>query len=532
MTSPRDDNSRADATATLDAAFSDEPEERLSWTRLGAVVLIVGMMAGVGLFGFREATTTDPVRQRSWSVPYVDVTLTPTYEFQDPRLNPARDIALAFVVAHPDDACTPSWGGAYTLGEAERDLELDRRITQLRAAGGDVTISFGGQANDELAYVCADEDRLTDAYREVVERYDVKVIDLDIENEDIADLPSIERRARAIATIQAERRAGDEDLSVWITLPVSTGGLTADGVALVSATLAGGVDLAGVNAMTMNFSDPANPTLDMLEAAKSSLEASARQIGEIWADNGVELDEVQRWARLGATPMLGQNDVPGEVFTLEDARGLADFAVDRGLGRVSTWSLNRDRACPESFADVMILSNSCSGVDQAPLEFANVFTALPGRAPTLPQSDTVTVADASSDADDPATSPYPVWRPDAHYVEGYKVVREGLVYQAKWYTQGQDPGIVTDTPWDSPWSLLGPVSPDEPPFTPSTLPAGTHPSWEPATLFDAGDVILFDGLPYRARWPNQNEVPSVLFPVPPDSAWEPLFEIPGDPTSS
>src|SRR5690606_18772853 len=100
-------------------------------------------------------------------------TLTPTYEFQNPQANPARDVVLAFVVADPTEPCAPSWGGAYSMDEASADLELDRRITQLRAAGGSVMISFGGQANDELAFACDDEAELTDAYRSVVERYDV-----------------------------------------------------------------------------------------------------------------------------------------------------------------------------------------------------------------------------------------------------------------------------------------------------------------------------------------------------------------------
>ena len=63
------------------------------------------------------------------------------------------------------------------------DLELDRRIAQLRAAGGDIMVSFGGQANDELALACTDEAELTDAYRDVVERYDATSIDLDIEGD-------------------------------------------------------------------------------------------------------------------------------------------------------------------------------------------------------------------------------------------------------------------------------------------------------------------------------------------------------------
>ncbi|MDO8365143.1 MAG: chitinase [Actinomycetota bacterium] len=509
----------------------DSTTERLSWSRLGLLLGLVAVVAGSIYLGVRF-TRADPVPSgRSWSVPYVDVTLTPSYEFQDPQSNPARNVALAFVVADPNDGCAPSWGGAYSLDAAAQELELDRRIAQLRAAGGDVMVSFGGQANEELAYACTDEARLTDAYRAVIDRYDLDSIDLDIENADLADAASIERRAAAIATIQAERKSGGKELHVWLTLPAATGGLTADGTSLVAKTLDGGVTLTGVNAMTMNFGTPDQPTVDMLGATQRALEATARQLEQVYSDRGTTLTADDVWAKVGATPMIGQNDVVGEVFTLEDARGLAEFALARGLGRVSTWSLNRDAPCSPSFADVMVLSNTCSSVTQDPLEFANVFATLPGRSPADAGGDVVTVTDPPTVEDDAATSPYPIWRPDAQYPDGYKVVRGGMVYEAKWYTQGDDPSRVTANPWDTPWGLIGPVSPDDEPYTPTTLAAGTHPAWDPKKLYTTGDTVLFDGLPYEARWPSQGEAPSTLFPVGPDSAWEPLFTLPGEPTT-
>lgn len=504
---------------------------RLSLPRLGVLVVIVAVALLVGTVQVRRAIAGSGPTAASWSVPYVDVTLTPTYQFQDPQSNPARSIALAFVVAQPDDPCTPSWGAAYTLAEASRDLELDRRIEQLRASGGDVTISFGGQANEELAVACTDQGRLTAAYRTVIEQYDVEVIDLDIENDAIADAASIERRAEAIAAVQQAREDGERDLAVWLTVPVTPSGLTADGVALVEATIDAGVELTGVNLMTMNFGDGQGAGRDMLAATEQALEATATQVAGVYAARGVTLDESQRWARLGATPMIGQNDVGSEVFTLRDAQGLADFALSKGLGRVSTWSLNRDAPCSASFADVVVLSNTCSGVDQDPLAFAGVFTALPGRAPTATQRDAVVVLDQRTLVDDPATNPYPIWRPTAQYPEAYKVVWHGRVYQAKWYNQGVDPSTVVANPWDTPWSLLGPVGPgDTAPALPTVAP-GTYPEWNAATLYDKGDQVVVNGLPYRARWSSEGDVPPQMFPIAPDSPWEPLFEVPGEPST-
>ena len=78
--------------------------------RLSIVVLIVAAVIGTAFIGVRKAVADAQPRAKSWSVPYVDVTLTPTYQFQDPQSNPSRDVALAFVVADPEDACRPELG--------------------------------------------------------------------------------------------------------------------------------------------------------------------------------------------------------------------------------------------------------------------------------------------------------------------------------------------------------------------------------------------------------------------------------------
>ena len=130
------------------------PVERLSWLRLGFLILLLGGLGAGGTFAVLHVRDTAGPTAKSWAVPYVDVTLTPTFEFQDPAVNPANDVALAFVVADPKDGCAPSWGGAYTPDEAAGSLELDRRISQLRSAGGNIVLSVGGVANTELAVAC------------------------------------------------------------------------------------------------------------------------------------------------------------------------------------------------------------------------------------------------------------------------------------------------------------------------------------------------------------------------------------------
>lgn len=510
----------------VEPASADAPVMRLSWIRLGIAAAVAAGAVWGGTRVYEEWTTDDTPIGNAASVPYVDVTLTPTYPFQDPASNLSREIVLAFVVADPDDPCEPSWGGYYSLEEADLQLELARRIAQLRSGGGDVVVSFGGQANDELALGCTDTEELAGAYGAVVDHYDLSIIDLDIEGDELRDTESLERRAEAIALLQEERNEEDGPLGVWLTLPVSTAGFTAEGVAALDAMLAAGVDLSGVNAMTMNYGSADAPTADMWAATSSALDSVHRQLIDAYGARDVDLQPTEAWSRIGATPMIGQNDVSGEVFTLADATELATFAAERGLGRVSFWSLNRDAPCGSAFPDVAVLSNTCSGVEQEALGFATALAELSSDTPQESERRLVTTPDV---VDDPETGPFPAWRPDAEYPEGYKVVRRGMVYEARWFTSQVDPASVSADPYAHPWTLLGPVGADDEPFTIPTVAPGSYPDWDPTTLYATGDRVLFDGLPYEARWVNQAESPETLFPVASSSAWEPLFDIPGEP---
>jgi chitinase len=518
-----------DPLADPDWPEPEPPARRLSWLRLGFLVLVVAALGTGGTVGVSYLRDKAGPTAKSWAVPYVDVTLTPTFEFQDPAANPANDVALAFVVADPRDGCAPSWGGAYSPDEAAASLELDRRISQLRAAGGNVTLSVGGAVNTELAVACTDQARLTDAYRRLVRRYDLATLDLDIEGTAVADQASLRRRATALATLQAERAAAGRPLAVWLTLPVAPDGLTADGLGAVRATLEGGVALRGVNVMTMNFGSERGSEPDLLDLSTRALEATHKQMSDLYLRLGARLTSPQVWSRLGATPMIGQNDLDAERFTVDDARGLAAFAVEKGLGRVSMWSLNRDTPCRGTFTNVVVHSNTCSGVAQEPLAFSLVFAGLPGAAVGTSGRESVTISTQAPAADDPAKSPYPVWRYTALYVGGYKVVWHGVVYEAKWTNQGADPTAAGDAGTPNPWSVIGPVGPHDTAPRPSPAVTGVSAQWDPETVYARGDRVLFDGLPYQARWSTTGDAPTTEYPVGPDEPWRPLFTVPGEP---
>ena len=222
------------------------------------VVVLLVVLAVIGFGGWRLISNdTSAASAKSAAVPvyspYVDVTQTPTYPFQLPSANPVSSVYLAFIVSDKSEPCTPSWGTFYTLDQAEQSLDLDARTAQLRNQGGSVMVSFGGQANSELAVGCTEPSKLVDAYMAPIQRYHSNTIDFDLEGENLADTAANARRATAVAAIQGQMAAQHTPLRVWVTLPVSADGLTAEGIAAVQAMLSAHVKLAGVNAMAMDF---------------------------------------------------------------------------------------------------------------------------------------------------------------------------------------------------------------------------------------------------------------------------------------
>jgi len=493
---------------------------RLSALRvLAALATAVAVAAGsVALVRHVAAGVAAAFGSGPWYAPYVDATLTPTYAFEDERQNPSNDVVLGFVVASRDGRCVPTWGTFYSLDGAETALDLDRRISRMRARGGNVMISFGGAANDELALRCSLFD-LENAYREVIDRYAPTSIDFDVEGTAIGDTGANERRAAAVKVLQDEARAAHRKLSVWLTLPVAPTGLSGPATATIDAMLAAHVDLAGVNLLTMDYGASKAAADDMVSATTRAVDATELQLASAYRRHRLQLTPDSLFHKLGITPMIGQNDVPGERVTLSDAKKLVELARTRHLGRISMWSLNRDAACGAQM-DLGTVSNLCSGIDQKPLAFTSVFSQVPGRS-TTPVAVTTTPLHTQA-PDDPDHSPYPIWSDVQTYTAGAHVTWHHNVYEAKWWSRANVPDAPVAHEWDTPWRLLGPVLPGDHPAPVLKLPPGTYPKWRSHEVYVKGDTVEYHGLGYDAKWWTQGDVPGKLGIASDDSPWEQL----------
>ncbi len=341
-----------------------------------------------------------PIWPRRALVPYIDATAWPPIQFDQltlaggPLVQPGSEVRffnLGFVVAI-GTTCAPAWGGFSTLTPASGHL-LDR-INTLRQSGGDVMVSFGGAANVELGVACASTSALVAAYQSVIDAYALTHIDFDIEGAALADHASTDRRSVAIAQLQSTASAQGRTLRVWFTLPVLPTGLTADGLYVLSSALGHNVRIDGLNIMAMDYGDSAapNPAGNMGTYAIVSAQSAHAQLRAAAAAAGTPLTPAQAWRKIGITPMIGQNDVVSEVFTLADVAPLRDFAIAQDTGALFFWSLGRDRQCP---APTTGASPVCSGVTQSDYAFSLALASyvLPACAADTNGSGSITVQD-------------------------------------------------------------------------------------------------------------------------------------------
>lgn len=512
---------------TADAYIFNEPVKRLSIFRLSLVIMVLcGLMFGASLTFAKWQGSEVVGSHESWFAAYVDVTSIPTYAFEKRGDALDSDVVLSFIVSDKEEACVPTWGGYYDMNEAAGSLDLDRRIARLQQQGGRIAISFGGAFNSELALHCTDHAALVTAYRAVIDRYNINTIDIDLENESLRNTEAATRRAIALAEVQKYYKDNGRTLAIWLTLPVITQGLLPEGTDAVTTMLKNGVDVAGVNLMTMNYGPSKPDDQSMFEASKKALIETHRQLGVIYKLQGINLSASTLWSKIGATPMLGQNDVVTEIFTLEDAVALNAFALEQGVGRMSMWSANRDIMCGENYVDVKVVSDVCSGV-KSPVSAFSQALSLGFEGDLMQSANMITVNDPAAAEyviDNPETSPYQIWKDTGIYLKGTKVVWRGNVYEAKWWTKNELPDNPVLQSFETPWQLIGPVLPDDKPMEQLVLPKNTFPRWSGQAVYDAGDRVLFEGVPFRAKWWNQGESPAASAANPESSPWIPLSE--------
>ncbi len=309
-----------------------------------------------------STSSGSPTAGAAGFAPYVDTSLYPPFSLvSTAQATGVKQFNLAFVVSGAG-GCTPEWGGVTAIG----DDPVAAQIGALRAIGGDVRISFGGEAGSELAQTCTSVSQLEAAYQQVISAYDVNKIDFDIEGAAVDDTAANALRDQALVALQK----ANPGLQVSFTLPVLPSGLPADEDAVLTGAVQEGVNISAVNVMAMDFGDGAapNPSGQMGTFAIDAATATDAQVA-----SALGISDAAAWSRVAVTPMIGVNDTSDEIFTLANAQQLVAFAASKHLAWLSMWSAARDQECPGGAAS--FAEPTCSSIVQTPDAFMDAFGA-------------------------------------------------------------------------------------------------------------------------------------------------------------
>jgi hypothetical protein len=268
----------------------------------------------------------------------------------------AQDLTLAFILSQ--GRCNPTWDGARPL----RGGPDQSAIESIRAAGGDVVVSFGGWSGRKLGGSCKTVKALAAAYQKVIDAYALKAIDIDIEHTEFTSAATRKRVVAALASVQK----ANPGLAISITLGTGVGGPERDGQSLIADAAAVGLQPTAWTVMPFDFGVP------VAHMGQVSIEATEGLARDLAATYHVSSAEAYRHS--GISSMNGKTDEPDETVSIEDLDTMLAFAQANHLARLTFWSVNRDREC----AGANQTADGCSGVSQAPYAYTDVIAQYHG----------------------------------------------------------------------------------------------------------------------------------------------------------
>ncbi|MFG2823925.1 fibronectin type III domain-containing protein [Kitasatospora sp. NPDC048365] len=262
---------------------------------------------------------------------------------------------MAFILS--SGGCNASWDGQRPLtGGVDQQT-----INSVRAAGGDVVPSFGGWQGNKLGPNCADANALAGAYQSVISAYNLKAIDIDIENTDEFENYTVQDRILNALKIVKQNNPG---LKTIVTFGTSTSGPTADGNRLIEQSKAIGADIDVFTIMPFDFG---NASTNMYTATVSAATGLKNKLKSTFG-----WDDATAYAHLGISGMNGLSD-NNETTTVQNWTDIRDWANTNHIARLAFWSVNRDRGCAGGG-----LQETCSGIAQSDWQFTSITAGFTG----------------------------------------------------------------------------------------------------------------------------------------------------------
>ncbi|MFE2040699.1 carbohydrate binding domain-containing protein [Streptomyces sp. NPDC059477] len=261
---------------------------------------------------------------------------------------------MAFILS--SGGCNPAWDGTRPLtGGNDQSV-----INSIRAAGGDIVPSIGGWSGNKLGPNCATAEALAGAYQQVIDAYDLKAIDVDIENSDEFENAVVQDRILNALRIV---KANNPGLRTIITFGTTTTGPTYWGNRLIEQAHALNANIDVFTIMPFDFGGGA----DMYGNTVNASEGLKNKLKSVFG-----WDDATAYAHMGISGMNGLSDQQ-ELTSVQTWTQIRDYANSRHLARLAFWSVNRDRPCPGGG-----VTSNCSGIAQNNWQFTSITAGFTG----------------------------------------------------------------------------------------------------------------------------------------------------------
>jgi len=347
---------------------------RTAWVPIAsAVAVLAGVVAACSTQGTRgtPATTGTPAAQaapttqgtraqqpapasRPWIEPYDYLAAGGPSPAEVMKATGIRRFTLAFVVS--DGACAPVWDNGDPLDGASEEAA----IRGIRSAGGEVTVSFGGNGGTKLGLTCDSPEALAGVYQQVISAYRLPAIDVDIEDIEIGSAAARQRIIRALAIV----RQRDPGLMISATIAADSNGPEPGGQALITEAAAAGLRIDAWTVMPFDF---AGPGTDMAQASVQAAEGLKNDLMSAYHESASAA-----YRTMGISSMNGVTDT-GELVSAADFQVMLRYVLAHHLARFAFWSVNRDMPCTAGSN-----SNTCSGITQKPYAYTKISVSYSG----------------------------------------------------------------------------------------------------------------------------------------------------------
>jgi chitinase len=267
-----------------------------------------------------------------------------------------RWFTMAFMLASGPSTCNPLWDGTRSLTTSEDAA----KIAAIRNAGGDVIVSFGGAEGNKLGAACTSASALAGAYQKVINTYNLRVIDIDIEAGEVASATIRQRVIDALKII----KTNNPGIITIITLGTDTTGPIGPERDMITRGAASSLNNDVWGIMPFDFGSHSGTMGDATKSAAEGLKNALK--------SSYGYSDAVAYAHMGISSMNGKTDV-GETVTIADFNAILAYAQLHHIPRLTFWSLNRDRQCGGGLD-----SNGCSGVSQAQFDYTKVFARYTG----------------------------------------------------------------------------------------------------------------------------------------------------------